>query len=135
MGAYRDHLVEVSKDVLRYIKSLKEMSYEESKLIEKYLKDLDVAQVFEKTIDSNNQQVFIPKTYKYRNMYYSVAIPSLRCRYDRDNCILYKKMKLSDMCDDLLLTSSLEGIIIDPKGINLVVDRDVVMEIYSNMYL
>ena len=91
--------------------------------------------MFEKTIDSNNQQVFIPKTYKYRNMYYAVAIPSLRGSYDRDNGILYKKMKLSDMCDDLLLTSSLEGIIIDPKGINLVVDRDVVMEIYSNMYL
>ena len=30
MGAYRDNLVEVSKDVLRYIKSLKEMSYEVS---------------------------------------------------------------------------------------------------------
>ena len=132
MGAYKDHLVEVSKDVLKYIKSKKEVSFEESKLFESYLSNLSVAQAFAKHTDSNGMDIYIPVTDKYRGKYYLVAFTMMETEVDDERNFIFKKMKLKDMCDDLALKSNVAGIIINPCGLNFIVNRDLMFEIYSN---
>ena len=135
MGAYNDHLVEVSKDVLKYIKSKKDATYEDTKLFMEYLSNLHITQAFKKYKEENGRDIFIPATYKYRNKVYLVAFTSLESERDEEHNIIYVKKQLKDMCDELALDSDVDGIIINPCGLNFIVDNDLIMEIYSNKYL
>lgn len=107
------------------------MGNKDINLKEEYLEDVVVYCNFKKEITLDGEEIFVPVAYKFQNKDYFGVTTYEPSKQDGITCI---KGKFKDLIKLVVNNSNFEGVLLNPGTQDFVVENDIVMEIYREVF-